>query len=660
MKEFMGKTGVLEVLANMCRFGMTTKYRGEEGKVSKATRFLTSSPECAKRLGLVCDQECKQDKHIAIWGARAREAQRYPPALCRAVVEGVKAEKIVSESNLCEIDVDLIIDLAATEGIEDAETRHEGYLNWAEAWDDVTFKALDPVEVSKARAKEMEYVRGMKVYEVVDIRECLRMTGRPPIKSRWIDINKGDDKNRNYRSRWVAKQFKTNNDFELFAATPPLDALRYVISTAASMKNGSLMSNDVSRAYFYAPATRNIFVELPEEAGHGPGKCARLLKSLYGTRDAATNWSKAYTDILESIGFEVGVSNPCLFKHKSRSITTLVHGDDFLSAASDEDLEWMKSELGKNLEIKTQKIGRKEKTQQMTFLGRVITWEESGIKYEADPRHAEIVIQSLGLAGGKGAATPGSTTKLDVRDESASNPLMAGQDATNYRAVTARLNFLAQDRTDIQHATKEVSRYMSAPRAGDMEGLKHIGKYLLRRPRATYMYKFQAEPSEFTVYSDTDWAGCRSTRKSTSGGIVMHGEHFIKSWSRQQNLVSLSSAEAELYGLVKASSKALGCKAMAHDFGHRKNIRLYADASAALGIVHRKGLGKVRHIDTNTLWVQQAACTKRIQYLKVAGTVNPADALTKHLTEVLREQHMKKIHVSFDSGRAAAAPELCR
>ena len=126
MEEFMNKTGVIEVLANMCRFGMTTKYQGEEGKVTKATRFMTSSPECAKRFGRVWDQECKKDKHIAIWGTRAREAQRYPPALCRAVVEGVKAEKMIAESNLCEIDVDHILDLAATEGIEDAETRHEG------------------------------------------------------------------------------------------------------------------------------------------------------------------------------------------------------------------------------------------------------------------------------------------------------------------------------------------------------------------------------------------------------------------------------------------------------------------------------------------------------------------------------------------------------
>ena len=56
----------------------------------------------------------------------------------------------------------------------------------------------------------------------------------------------------------------------------------------------------------------------------------------------------------------------------------------------------------------------------------------------------------------------------------------------------------------------------------------------------------------------------------------MHGDHFIKSWSRQQNLVSLSSAEAELCGLVKASSEARGCKSMAHDDGHERSIKLPA------------------------------------------------------------------------------------
>ena len=294
------------------------------------------------------------------------------------------------------------------------------------------------------------------------------------------------------------------------------------------------------------------------------------------------------------------------------------------------------------------------------FLGKVLTWEEHGVRYEADPRHAELVVKALGLADAKPAVTPGVSGQCDVRDEEDdSNPKLFGEEATAYRAVTARLNFLAQDRTDLQYAVKEVSRYMANPRTKDWEFLKRIGRYLLFMPRATIFYQWQGDQSELTVFTDTDWAGCRTTRKSTSGGMILRGSHLIKSWSRQQNLVSLSSAEAELYGLVKASSEALGIKSMAKDFGQDLQIRVFADASAALGIVHRKGLGKVRHIDTNTLWVQQAAFSKRIAYLKVKGTVNPADLLTKHLAEALRLQHATAVGIQFIGGRALKAPELC-
>ena len=99
---------------------------------------------------------------------------------------------------------------------------------------------------------------------------------------------------------------------------------------------------------------------------------------------------------------------------------------------------------------------------------------------------------------------------------------------------------------------------------------------------------------------------------------------------------------------------------MAKDFGQERTIRVYAAASAALGIVHRKGLGKVRHTDTNTLWVQQAACSKRTEYLKVAGTLNPADLLTKHLAQALKDQHCKSAGLVFFCRASRQTPELCK
>ena len=83
---------------------------------------------------------------------------------------------------------------------------------------------------------------------------------------RWVDVNKGDEAAPNYRSRLVGKEFKTTPDDSLYAATPPLEALRFVISHAATVgQDNTIMINDVARAYLYAKCERDLYIELPEE-----------------------------------------------------------------------------------------------------------------------------------------------------------------------------------------------------------------------------------------------------------------------------------------------------------------------------------------------------------------------------------------------------------
>ena len=84
----------------------------------------------------------------------------------------------------------------------------------------------------------------------------------------------------------------------------------------------------------------------------------------------------------------------------------------------------------------------------------------------------------------------------------------------------------------------------------------------------------------------------------------MHGGHLIRTISRTQANIALSSAEAELYAMVHAGSEGLGARAMGLDFGMSLMPHLHVDASAAIGIAQRKGLGKVRHLDTRLLWIQ--------------------------------------------------------
>ena len=109
------------------------------------------------------------------------------------------------------------------------------------------------------------------------------------------------------------------------------------------------------------------------------------------------------------------------------------------------------------------------------------------------------------------------------------------------------------------------------------------------------------------------------------------GEHVIKSYCRQQKVVALSSAEAELYATVAASAEAIALTAYCRDLGMEMTAELFCDSSAALGIAHRAGIGKVRHLRTQGLWVQEARVSGRVEYKKVLGEKNPADLLTKLL-----------------------------
>ena len=138
------------------------------------------------------------------------------------------------------------------------------------AWatDDVSGASLDPVKVKETRAVEMDYFRRMRVYTKVP---RWKPKGSKIVRTKWIDINKGDSVNPDIRSRLVGKEFNNGEEDGLFAATPPLEALRFVLSHAATWKSDrsrerrAIMVNDVRRAYCYAKATRDLYIELPEE-----------------------------------------------------------------------------------------------------------------------------------------------------------------------------------------------------------------------------------------------------------------------------------------------------------------------------------------------------------------------------------------------------------
>ena len=235
---------------------------------------------------------------------------------------------------------------------------------------------------------------------------------------------------------------------------------------------------------------------------------------------------------------------------------------------------------------------------------------------------------------------------------------LGSDDATTYRAISARSNYLAQDRPDCSYASKELCREFGQPNGQSLTKLKRLGRYYVGKPRLVLKFDFAAKPAEFVeVYCDTDFAGCTTTRRSTSGGCALVNGALVKHWSRTQPTIALSSGEAELSGIGSGMAQALGVQAIAADMGWELKPRVYSDATAAIGISKRRGLGKVRHLHTCDLWVQEQTRTQRVLLEKVLGTENPADIFTKYLDQHVMTKALDKMNCDFREGRAAAAPD---
>ena len=123
------------------------------------------------------------------------------------------------------------------------------------------------------------------------------------------------------------------------------------------------------------------------------------MASLYGTRDASANWQDEVNKSMKQWGFKMGKYNPCTYLHEEMGLRCLVHGDDFVCAGGVEDLKWFKERLIERFEIKSTTVGTDESAGEVSearILNRIIRVTEQGWEYEADQRHADLIIKDTG------------------------------------------------------------------------------------------------------------------------------------------------------------------------------------------------------------------------------------------------------------------------
>jgi hypothetical protein len=669
---------VQEATAHQCCFGLVARDPGGSVlPVLKPTRFLSSAPLLLQELARRCSGEHHHTRLLG--GRRAAAAALYPPGLCRAVIRGITRQyrqdgKVVPAgvgracwhgSGVHDLGADLgghdactiaaVRKALAGERMEvDGAPPRVDDEDGVQFWDETSGEQLPAHLVRAARGEELTFMHEWEVWDEAPIEECHRVMGRKPLGGRWVDVNKGDARNPIVRCRYVAKDFANGKNDEFFAATPPLEALRLLLAhVAGGNKSDRVLVVDARKAHLHAHVDRPIYVDLPPELAR-PGYCARLKRCLYGTRDAPKRWEAYVADVMRSLGFRRGRASPCCFYHSARGLRCVVHGDDFVMAGPPSELEWFKRAVSDSFltkEVGTLGDGAGE-VSELRILNRVVRWTSEGLTYEADPRHADIL--QVGIAGAaRSLSSPGTLSK-DLSDDD--DEALPDAEAALYRSFAARANYLALDRPDLAFAAKELCRRMRAPGRADLEALRRLGRYLLDSPRVVYDFQWGVSDDQLIVYADTDFAGCRATRRSTSGGCALWGSKLVKHWSSTQKSITLSSGEAELGGVVKAASEALGLQSVAGDLGIQLRIALCADSSAAIGICRRAGIGRVRHLAVGQLWIQELVRDAVVDLYKVQGDHNPADMLTKPLGRATLDGHMGRVRLSRIEGRAASAP----
>ena len=228
-----------------------------------------------------------------------------------------------------------------------------------------------------------------------------------------------------------------------------------------------------------------------------------------------------------------------------------------------------------------------------------------------------------------------------------------------YRSAAMRLAYLGQDRPEIAYAAKEIARSMQTPDEAAWTALKRAVRFCMGFQRIVWHFVKQPPISFVDVWSDSDHAGCLRTRRSTSCAALMAGGHLLRFTATTQTVVALSSGESEFYALVKATSMALGAQAMAKDLGLVLQARVRYDATAGAGIASRRGVGRVRHLHTPSLWIQRHVQDGRVTLKKVLGDSNVADLGTKHVDGRRLWHLLKAMGVHATAGRSSLALRAC-
>jgi transposase InsO family protein len=498
----------------------------------------------------------------------------------------------------------------------------------------------DKEEWRKAMQEEINSMERLGVWKIVP-----RPKGANILRGRWVYKNKLGDNNQLLRrkARFVAKGFEQiyGRDFnETHSPVAKMKSIKMILSLVAQL-DLELFQIDFDTAFLNADVEEDIYMEQPDgfhTGGQDKDLVCKLIKSIYGLKQASRNWNKEIDSFMKSIGYVPLISDPCVYIKRTqagRFILLSLYVDDTIAAcAADDRPVWEsdKAAIAKRYAIKdlgdcdwilNMKVSRDRSKRRIT------------LSQEAYIRR---IITEFGYDNSKPISTPTQTNDFYLPLDNTDPVPLDSSEKERYQSMIGALLYAANiTRIDIAYIIGQLCRYTSKPCAHHMAAAIRVFKYLNYKPDVSLIFGLNppTDPKQITVtgYTDANWANDIEKGKSISGGLIRFNGDVINWYSKQQKSVALSTMESEYMAMSSIVCEALWYRFWVSEvFNQTITCSIKCDNESAIKLAHSDVIHqRSKHINIRYHHVRDNVKKGRVNIEWVGTDEQQADMLTKAL-----------------------------
>ena len=537
--------------------------------------------------------------------------------------------------------------------------------------DDQTLQELNVELGYEGMKEEIRNMEKCQTGRIIGEEEFQQLKRKNPglrlIASRWVCAYKSEVRT---RARIVAKDYNrgaTARSLGFSSPTPSIESVHLGLAIASS-RGYRLRALDISHAFMHSPIQSGmvIVLRMPMSVSTAEGGTSYMVlsKALNGLRDASLCWLELLASTVRKVGLWSDEVEPCVYSGEVYSDaeeflghSAIVYVDDILLMSSSQEAEeQVVSVISKIVPTKT--TGSVDDAGgSLSFIGRKISKvaNSNELFLSVDPSYLDSTFQDYGIVRGSDFV-PDVASHLEKahNDKSLQKPL-SDEAYGKFRRGLGRLLWLAQVRHDLKAWLSIIGTQQSKPTQSTEQALRAVLRFMFNDRHTGLCFPSRCESLvegleenqlktiHLHSFADASFAPYRfNNRRGLSGGAVYFERSLVRTTSKQQQALALSSCEAELYALQAICQESIAFSKLTHrlmfslgEMEERQAVHVYmeSDSSSAIQLLRAIDIPKKsRHVEIRLLWLREQLGSGHLFLKHRAGTSNPSDLFTKCLS----------------------------